>query len=78
MTRRRCFTPMEQLAVIANIVISASLLLPALNKPKAQGIQCQGNPRKLTLTSELMLRIGELGPLPFNIFRISFAIIPLY
>ncbi len=66
--RPRCaqgFTLIELLVVIAIIAVLASLLLPALAKAKlkAQGIQCMGNHKQLTLAWRMYVDDND-GRLP--------------
>jgi prepilin-type N-terminal cleavage/methylation domain-containing protein/prepilin-type processing-associated H-X9-DG protein len=64
---REGFTLIELLVVIAIIAILAAMLLPALTaaKIRAQGIQCMGNQRQLTLAWKMYANDNN-GTFPVN------------
>ncbi|MEI7728543.1 MAG: type II secretion system protein [Verrucomicrobiota bacterium] len=64
--RRRAFTLVELLVVVAIIGILSALLLPALgwSKLKAQGIQCMNNHRQLTMAWRMYVDDNE-DQMPF-------------
>jgi prepilin-type N-terminal cleavage/methylation domain-containing protein/prepilin-type processing-associated H-X9-DG protein len=66
--RRRAFTLLELLVVLATVSILAAMLLPALAraKPSSHGMQCMSNQKQLTL-AWLLYADDNGGALPPNV-----------